>query len=260
MLRLLAAAALTLLTVLGAMAVFAVATVSAQEQDEDAVPVQIQEVNPHWFQSWGYSDYVGAEIHAYDRAGTLVGSTTVDESGGWDLQIDPTHAVVIFQLETAEELLQTPPFALIQSILSGVSVNFFTADGAAPAIEGNTVSARIVARRAEDGRVEFGLRGPDGALILPDSRFFPAGGPGHHRWLRSTPVNVMGENGVEASAVIIARQAEDGRIEFALRSDGYADTFPKARYFPGEGPDHHRWLRSTELQLGEALAVAMGIN
>ena len=53
---------------------------------------------------------------------------------------------------------------------------------------------RIVARRLDDGRTEFGLqqRGTDGEWAerqLPTRRFFPAD-PGHGRWLSSSPLGV----------------------------------------------------------------------
>lgn len=49
---------------------------------------------------------------------------------------------------------------------------------------------RVIARHvAEDGRTEFGLR-RDGEDIFPRARFFPATGPDHDRWLRSTPIKV----------------------------------------------------------------------
>ena len=51
----------------------------------------------------------------------------------------------------------------------------------------STVEVRVIARQHDDGRVEFGIR-HEGDDLLPSGRFFPAGGPGHNRWLQSTPV------------------------------------------------------------------------
>ncbi len=53
------------------------------------------------------------------------------------------------------------------------------------------LSVRILARRHEDGRTEFGLREDlgrwDGRVILPEQRFFPAD-PGHDGWLTTSTI------------------------------------------------------------------------
>ena len=117
-------------------------------------------------------------------------------------------------------------------------------------------TGRIVARLLDDGRVEFGWQPAGGARVLPAKRYFPAS-IDHQRWLRSSPVEV---GGTEIGR-INARQAEDGRIEFAfMPTDGERIT-PQARYFPADAREN-RWLRSTEITIGPArtgyVAVSAG--
>lgn len=112
--------------------------------------------------------------------------------------------------------------------------------------EHDLVIVRIIARRADDGRIEFGLREVGVDDHLPQRRFFPEGGPGHTRWLQSSWIDLR--DGLVAR--VIARYvAEDGRTEFGLRRAGRNDVFPPARFFPATGPDHDRWLKSTEIEL-----------
>ena len=80
--------------------------------------------------------------------------------------------------------------------------------------------------------------------MLPEKRYFPAG-IDHHRWLRSSPVEV---GGAEIGR-INARQAEDGRIEFAFTPTDGERIAPQARYFPADARSN-RWLRSTEIAIG----------
>ncbi len=112
-------------------------------------------------------------------------------------------------------------------------INWYQADD-------EVVEARIIARRADDGRIEFGMR-VDQKNALPQRRFFPATGPNHGRWLESAELEL--EDGYLGQ--IIARRADDGRVEFGFRVEGHEDILPRARFFPSEGPDHNRWLRSS---------------
>ena len=78
---------------------------------------------------------------------------------------------------------------------------FFPAAGgtrwlsSSPIMVGEDTEVRIIARRLEDGRIEFGVQERDGSgwadRILPSQRFFPAAGGA--RWLGSSPVEVGGE-------------------------------------------------------------------
>ena len=110
-------------------------------------------------------------------------------------------------------------------------------------------SGRIVARRLDDGRTEFGWQPVGGERVLPRARYFPAE-VGHQRWLNSSPVEV---GGAEIGR-INARLREDGRIEFAFTPTDGEQILPPSRYFPAE-VRVGRWLRSTEIVIGAARAT-----
>ena len=60
------------------------------------------------------------------------------------------------------------------------------------AVESDAQTGRIVARRLDDGRTEFGWRPAGGEIVKPTGRYFPAS-VDHQRWLNSTPVEVGGK-------------------------------------------------------------------
>ena len=105
-------------------------------------------------------------------------------------------------------------------------------------------AGRIVARRLDDGRTEFGWRPAGGARVLPRLRYFPADAR-VDRWLNSSPVEV---DGAEIGQ-INARLTDDGRIEFAFTPTDGERIAPPARYFPADATVG-RWLRSTEIAIG----------
>ena len=104
-------------------------------------------------------------------------------------------------------------------------------------------TGRIVARRLDDGRVEFGWQPSGGAQVLPRQRYFPADATAD-RWLRSSPVEVDGA----AIGRINARQLSDGRIEFGFTPTDGRRIAPPQRYFPADARVG-RWLRSTEITI-----------
>ena len=108
---------------------------------------------------------------------------------------------------------------------------------------------RIVARRLDDGRTEFGWQPAGGARVLPRARYFPADAQ-VDRWLRSSPVEV---GGAEIGR-INARLRDDGRIEFAFTPTDGERIAPSARYFPVDARVG-RWLRSTEIAINAAPAT-----
>ena len=115
-------------------------------------------------------------------------------------------------------------------------------------------AGRIVARLLDDGRVEFGWQPTGGTRILPTQRYFPTDAT-VDRWLRSSPVEVGGA----AIGRINARLLGDGRIEFAFTpTDGERIT-PQARYFSADARVG-RWLRSTEIAFGPAVARYSAIS
>ena len=133
------------------------------------------------------------------------------------------------------------------------------ADFATPAqAQNDEITGRIVARLLDDGRIEFGWQPTSGARVLPRQRYFPTDAT-PNRWLRSSPVEVAG---VEIGR-INARQAQDGRIEFALTPTNGERIQPRGRYFPPDA-DVGKWLRSTEIAFGapegEAPALSAGFS
>ena len=114
------------------------------------------------------------------------------------------------------------------------------------------VVVRIVARKAPDGRVEFGLqqRQADaswGEQMLPPQRFFPTTAT-VGRWLASSPLTTT-ESGVVVR--IVARKAPDGRVEFGLQqrqadASWGEQVLPPQRFFPTTATVG-RWLASSPL-------------
>ena len=116
----------------------------------------------------------------------------------------------------------------------------------------NDAEVRIVARKLDSGRIEFGLqqRQADntwGNRQLPRVRFFPTTAT-VNRWLASSPLDLsVGE------ARIVARKLESGRIEFGLQQrrtdDSWGDRqLPRVRFFPTTATVN-RWLASSPLTL-----------
>jgi len=213
---------------------------------------------PHWYWGIDADAYAGAEIKVFDQDGNEViidaeGSGRVDSDGGWWVAVLQLQATQIrLRLITDSIARETDLLDVISGGFDprGTSIADFkhvVTDSISSIGDSATISVRIIARRAEDGRIEFGMRGPDGVNILPPARFFPDGGPGHSLWLRSTEIDFGGGY----VGWIIARYVEaDGRTEFGFQVEGYEDIFPRARFFPADGPDHNRWLRSTEIEIG----------
>ena len=114
------------------------------------------------------------------------------------------------------------------------------------------VEVRIVARKLDSGRVEFGLqqRQSDdtwGERRLPRVRFFPTTAT-VDRWLASSTLDLpVGE------VRIVARKLDDGRVEFGLQQRQSDDTWgdrqlPRVRFFPTTATVN-RWLASSPFTL-----------
>ena len=119
---------------------------------------------------------------------------------------------------------------------------------------------RIVARKLESGRIEFGLQqrqGDDtwGDRQLPPVRFFPTTAT-VGRWLASSSLDLsVGE------VRIVARKLESGRIEFGLQQRQGDDTWgdrqlPPVRFFPTTATVG-RWLASSSLILTAPQATGL---
>ncbi len=232
---------LALLIALTTLLVALSATAQAQEQPQP----------PHWFWGIDADAHNGATVSAIDQNDKQVSSSTVDSKGEWSLIVFTEDANrVKLRLVNGDVVRETDFQDVVTGGFSseGLSIAAFSIvpetleQGAS-----TTIMARIIARRSSDGRIEFGMRDSDDQDIFPRARYFPAGGPGHDRWLRSSEIDF----GDGFAGRIIARYAADGRTEFGFRVTGYEDIFPRARYFPATGPNHNRWLRSTEIEIGK---------
>ena len=225
---------------------------------------------PNIFYGRGYEDFEGGMLKAFDSAGRVVAMTEVPsdeaERGVWHVEVDRDIAAEVkFELTIEERRYVTR----LRPSESGIFVEIHMADfedvtpEPEPAVESvdqgdeeaeindpadvplpETIDVQIIARRSPGGQVEFGMRGPDGAEMLPKQRYFPSS-IDHHRWLRSTVIDF----GDGYQGQIIARLSENGGIEFGFRVEGFDDIFPRRRFFPATGPDHHRWLRSNDIPI-----------
>ena len=118
------------------------------------------------------------------------------------------------------------------------------------------VYARITARLAADGRVEFALQqrlasNTWSERIFPRARYFPTTAT-VDQWLVSSTLTLssLDNPSSETDVRITARLAADGRVEFALQQlvggtwDGHI--YPRARYFPTTATVD-QWLVSSAL-------------
>ena len=135
-------------------------------------------------------------------------------------------------------------------------------DDSAGAVDSATADLRIVARRLDNGKIEFGLQqrrhdGTWGERRFPRSRLLPVGAE-VGRWLVSSPLTVSVGESADALADdhelrIVARRVSGGRVEFRLetRQEGGAwgdRQVPARRFFPA-GARVGRWLGSSVITL-----------
>ena len=111
-----------------------------------------------------------------------------------------------------------------------------------PVVEPDPLQLRVIARLAEDGRIEHGVRLASGEQILPQRRFFGAE-PDDRRWFESSDVEVDGSS----IGVIRARRLDDGRVEFGFRDVDGNVIAPDVRFLPAEMAEGV-WLRSSEFE------------
>ena len=103
--------------------------------------------------------------------------------------------------------------------------------------------AQVVARLAENRRVEFGLQ-IGGQTLLPEQRFVSLN-RGATGWLRSSEIALPDGR----AARVLARRIADGRFEWGLRVDGSdARLLPADRYIPPLR-SFTSWLRSGAIAL-----------
>ena len=102
---------------------------------------------------------------------------------------------------------------------------------------------RIIARLAEDGRVEHGVELANGERIFPSVRFLPTGAA-VGAWKITSAVEVEGS----AIGWIRARRLADGRVETGFRSADGGLITPAIRYLPA-GVPVGVWLRGSEIEV-----------
>jgi hypothetical protein len=99
-------------------------------------------------------------------------------------------------------------------------------------------AGRIVARRLDDGRIEFAYRPEGGEVIAPTRRLFPTSAR-VGRWLNSSPLQYEGQR----FGRISARSLANGRIEFSFVLTTGERILPRQRLFPASSSG--KWLQST---------------
>ncbi len=182
-------------------------------------------------QCWGLNDSGQANGLAGDTWALVTAggshSCAVNESGKVACWGDNSHGQLNVPAAIAASGVQTPGGTAADPVsVSGDELAAYFPAG------------RIVARRLDDGRTEFGYHPQGGERILPTSRYFPADAT-VGAWLNSSPVIVEGEEVGRINARLLA----DGRIEFAFTPTGEEQILPRARYFPVSSGGS--WLRST---------------
>ncbi len=135
-----------------------------------------------------------------------IAGVTVDVKESYSLLIDAAEQVAI-DFALAAQCSSSPSVQSPTQTPPGDPSGTNNVDAPAP----DFPAGRIMARRLDDGRVEFAYRPEGEEIILPRGRFFPTSAR-LDRWLNSTPIQF---DGVEIGK-ISARLREDGRIEFSL--------------------------------------------
>ena len=137
------------------------------------------------------------------------------------------------------------------SVASGGAVECWGADslygtsfarGHAPQAQSASLTARIAARRLDDGRIEFALHAPNERRMLPGTRHFPRNAP-IDRWLSASTIDYHGE----PLGGINARRLADGRTEFSFVTPEGERLLPSGRLLPAN--PSAGWKRSTEIEI-----------
>lgn len=102
---------------------------------------------------------------------------------------------------------------------------------------------RIIARMAEDGRIEHGIELANGVQMVPSRRFLPANSPAGE-WQVSSDVTANND----PIGRIQSRRLADGRVEVAFVTATGETITPNPRYLNADIPTDV-WLRSGEISV-----------
>ena len=174
------------------------------------------------------------------------------ENIGTTLELDaelrgasPAHGLATDAVLCAIGGIDASNTAFLQSLTIGRSaVAELIAPEPPPVVEPEPepVQLRVIARLAEDGRIEHGVELASGEQVLPQRRFLDAA-PDDRRWFESSDVEVDGGS----IGVIRARRLDDGRIEFGFVDAEGNVIAPDVRFLPAELAEGV-WLRSSEFE------------
>ena len=105
------------------------------------------------------------------------------------------------------------------------------------------IQLRIVARLAEDGRIEHGVELSGGVQILPDNRFLPTDTE-VGMWHTTGDVELDGSS----IGLIRARRLADGRVQVGFRDSEGEIIAPHIAYLPAD-PQQGVWYRSGQIEV-----------
>ncbi len=150
------------------------------------------------------------------------------------------------------------PRLLLAAVTLALLVALFDAAGAAA--QSDAAEVRIVARKAQGGRVEFCLQvEATAARSCPGARFFPFETATVGSWLRSRTIELG-----QATLRIRARRNPGRRIEFALGvelGDESSVILPELRFVNWDAARIDHWLRSSPVLVRVAIPLpARGID
>ncbi len=199
---------------------------------------------PHWFWGTDMDRYVGDMIVAINESGVQVGSSDIDNQGGWAVTVSPDEArTVTLRLVTDSGNRETGQLDVMDGGFDpdGLSISEFQ-----HRIE-QTIPVEIYARlhpTRTQRTWEFTIR-INGVPVdpAPPSRYH---GPSLQReaWYQSSAISIAG--GYEVR--VIACRAENESMRFGLRVEGRDDMIPQLNLLSGTRTSNN-WARSNPIDL-----------
>lgn len=109
---------------------------------------------------------------------------------------------------------------------------------------------RVIAKLADDGRIEYGVELPDREQVLPSVRFLAPDVP-VDQWRVSSDV-LLDDSPI---GKIRTRRLADGRVEMGFRTSAGEPVTPDIRYLPSDTATGV-WLRSSQIEVPPAATLA----